>query len=71
MTIAAPRGKRLVRTTVEVRGRRVAIVRGRRTSAVVDLRGLPRGAFVLRVRATTSDGRTRTTTRRYRTCVAR
>lgn len=38
---------------------------------IVDLRGLPRGRFVVRITALTSSGRTIKGTRRYRTCRGR
>jgi hypothetical protein len=63
-----PRRGRLVSATVFVGGRRVRVVRGRHLRAPVDLRGLPRGSYVVRVVARTTTGRTVTRTRRYRTC---
>ena len=54
-----------------VNGRRVKIVRGKRLTAPVDLRGRPRGTYVVRVIATTTTGRTLVRSRRYHTCVAR
>jgi alpha-glucosidase (family GH31 glycosyl hydrolase) len=61
--------KRLVAARVYVNGRRVRAVRGRR--ARVDLRGLPRGRFVVRVAGRSRAGRTLVSTRAYRTCVPR
>jgi hypothetical protein len=45
--------------------------RGRRLRAPVDLRGLPRGRFTVRIVAVTRSGRRVTDTRRYVTCVPR
>jgi alpha-D-xyloside xylohydrolase len=56
---------------VYVNGRRVRTLRGRRLRARVDLRGLPRGRFTVRVVGRTRSGRTLVATRRYRTCVPR
>jgi hypothetical protein len=57
------------RVSVEVNGRHVAVVRrGSRTSADVDLRGLPKGRYVVRITVTTSTGRRIAGTRAYHTC---
>jgi beta-glucosidase len=61
------RGLRSAR--VYVNGRRVRVLGGRRLHARVDLRGLPRGRFTVRIVARTKGGRTITSRRRYRTCV--
>ncbi len=72
--IARRRHVRLLGAAVYVNGRRAAVHPGRRLRADVDLQGLPRGRFevrvVLRLR---SRGRTMTLrmTRTYHTCVAR
>jgi hypothetical protein len=63
-----PRHGRLLRARVYVNGRRVRVLRGRRLTAPVDLRGLPAGSYAVRVVATTTTGRTVVRTRRYRTC---
>ena len=64
-----PRFVRITSARVYVNGRRVAVRRGRRLTAPVDLRGLPRGRFTVTIKARTSTGRTITGRRRYRTCV--
>jgi hypothetical protein len=53
---------------VFVNGKRVKVVKGQRVTAPVDLRGLPAGRFAAKIVATTSDKRTLTHSRRYRTC---
>jgi hypothetical protein len=53
---------------VEVNGRRVRVFGGRRRSAQVDLRGLPKGRYTVRITVTTSTGRRITGTRAYHTC---
>lgn len=63
-----PPGDALSRATVSVNGRRVATRQGSRITAPVNLRGLPRGRYTVRLRATTVLGRTVSGTRRYRTC---
>ncbi len=64
-----PRRGRILSARVTVAGRRVAVrPRGGRLTATVDLRGLPRGRYVVRIRVRTTAGRTFTDVRRYRTC---
>jgi hypothetical protein len=67
--LRAPRGDKLRRAEVRVNGKRVRVVRGRRLTAPVDLRGLPRGRFKVEIRVATLSGRRLRGTRRYRTCV--
>jgi hypothetical protein len=47
------------------------VVRGSRLTAPVNLRGLPRGAFSVKIVLAAADGRTVTGTRRYHTCVSK
>ena len=70
--LRAPKGQRLARATVYVNGKRVQTIRGRkRLRAPVDLRGLPKGKFKVRIVAVTSQGRRIVSTRTYRTCTKR
>jgi hypothetical protein len=66
--LRAPAGDALRSARVMVNGRRVKVLRDKRLTAPVDLRGLPKGRFRIQVVATTRSGRTLTSTRRYRTC---
>jgi hypothetical protein len=66
-----PKRGRLVEARVYVNGKRVRTVRGRRLRARINLRGLPRGSYRVRVVAITSTGKRVTRTRRYRTCMAK
>jgi hypothetical protein len=43
-------------------------VRGTRVTAPVNLQGLPKGRFVVRIEITATDGRTLKGSRAYRTC---
>jgi alpha-D-xyloside xylohydrolase len=63
-----PRGDRLARARVFVDGKRVKVLKGRRLRARVDLRGLPRGRYAVRVEGVGRSGRRYVETRRYRTC---
>ena len=61
-------GVTLKEMRIFVNGKRVRVVRGKRLSAPVDLRGLPKGRFTVQVTVTATDGRKLTERRRYRTC---
>jgi hypothetical protein len=63
-----PRGATIASAEVRLNRRRVATRRGRRVTAPIDLRGLPRGRFTVTIRIVTTTGRRITGTRRYRTC---
>ena len=58
----------VVNATVSVNGKRVKTLRGKRVTAPVVLRGLPKGRFLVKITATTRKGRKITGTRRYLTC---
>ncbi len=64
-------GVTIVSATVKVTGKRVQTVRGKRLTAPVDLRGLPRGRFTVTISLKTSAGKTLTAQRRYRTCAVK
>jgi hypothetical protein len=64
-----PKADPLVSALVNVNGKRVRVVKGKRLSAPVDLRNLPRGRYAVKIVATTATGRVLQGTRRYRTCV--
>jgi hypothetical protein len=64
-------GLKYVSAAVFVNGKRVKLVRGRRLTAPVDLRGLPPGRFSAKIVVNTDDGRKLTGKRRYRTCAAK
>lgn len=66
--LRAPSGVTIAKAAVFVNGRRVDVVKGKRLSAPVNLKGLPRGRFTVKITVTTTTGRTVTDTRRYRTC---
>ncbi len=61
--------RRLQSATVTVAGRRVATLRGRRLQAKVNLKGLPRGTYRVRITGRDRGGRRLTSVRTYRTCV--
>jgi hypothetical protein len=66
--LRAPAGQRLARVRVYVNRRQVRVLAGRRLTAPVDLRGLPRGRFEVRIVARTTRGRTLSSARHYHTC---
>jgi hypothetical protein len=53
---------------VWVNGKRVKSLRGKRVTATVDLRGLPKGRFKVKIAATLKTGKVIRDTRKYRTC---
>ena len=64
-----PRGIRIKTAKVLVNGRTVAVRKSAgRWRAQVDLRGLPKGRFVVAIRITTADGRSLNGQRAYHTC---
>jgi len=66
-----PKGTKIRRATVKVNGKLVATRKGKRVTAPVDLRGLPKGRFKVEIRVTTTTGRIIKGTRKYRTCATR
>jgi len=64
-------GLRVIDAVIFVNNRRVQTLHRRRIGAFVDLRGLPRGTFSVKIVALASDGRTLRGTRVYHTCAAR
>jgi len=66
-----PKGIKIRRATVKVDGKLVATRKGKRVTAPVDLRGLPKGRFKVEIRVTTTTGRVIKGTRKYRTCATR
>jgi hypothetical protein len=63
-----PKADPLVRAIVQVNGRQVRVLAGRRLTAPVNLRGLPTGRYTVKIVAKTASGRVIQGTRRYRTC---
>jgi hypothetical protein len=59
------------KVSIYLNGRRINVVRGARITAPVDLRGLPKGRYTLRITVTTSTGKRITGTRTYHTCAAK
>ncbi len=67
-----PRYDPLKTVVVTIRGRTIATLRrGRYVVATIDLKGFPRGAFTVRIDATTVLGHHLSERRTYHTCVAR
>jgi hypothetical protein len=64
-----PRTLAVSRAIVKVNGKQVDVVRGKRLTAPIELRGLPKGRFAVEITVVATDGRTLQGTRRYRTCV--
>ncbi len=62
---------KIVSATVYVGGKRKRVLRGRALSTIVDLRGLPKETFTVRIVARTRTGKRLTGKRTYHTCVAK
>lgn len=69
--LKAPKGTRIAFARIEVPGRAPKTVRGKALSAPVNLRGLPKGRFTVRLRITLLDGRVVKGSRTFRTCAAK
>lgn len=69
--LLAAAGLRLRRTTATVNGHRVKVAGGSRPRATIDLRGLRRGSFVVRIDAVTVTGQHLRRTVRFHTCAKR
>ena len=63
-----PKADPLVRATVQVKGRQVRVLAGKRLTAPVNLRDLPKGRYAVKIVATTASGSVIQGTRHYRTC---
>jgi hypothetical protein len=70
ITLKAPRGTHVLSATIAINGKVKARVKGGRTQAPVDLRGLPKGRVKVKIAVKASDGKTYTSSRTYRTCAA-
>jgi hypothetical protein len=64
-----PDGRTFKRVSVRVNGRSFRVIRGKQIAALVNLRGLPRGRFTLRVDATLKPSGHFVRRRHYVTCV--
>jgi hypothetical protein len=62
------RGRTYTSVQVFLNRRAVATRRGSRVTAPINLRGLPKGRYVVRIVVVTTQGEVITGTRRYRTC---
>jgi hypothetical protein len=66
--LRAPVGAKVRSARVLVNGKRTRVWRGRRPTARVDLRGLPKGRVTVRIKLRTDTGVTLRGTRTYQTC---
>jgi CSLREA domain-containing protein len=63
-----PKGVAVREARVFVNNKRVAVRKGKRLTAPVDLRGLPKGRFTVKIQILVADGRIVSGQRRYKTC---
>ena len=66
--LRSPKGGKIASATVKLRGKTVATRKGKRVTAPIDLRGLPKGTFKVTIRVVLVDERVVTGSRTYRTC---
>ena len=66
--LRAPKGEKLRSATIYVGGKRKLSLRGKKLSAPVSLRGLPKGVVTVRVQAVSVSGKRFVDLRTYRTC---
>ena len=66
--LVRPKSTTLVSAVVLVNGRSAKTVKGARLTAPINLAGLPKGRFTVKITATTADGRKVSGSRKYRTC---
>lgn len=69
--VRPPAGVTVTKAVVRVNGKPVATRKGARITAPVDLRGLPKGRYTVKVTVTFASGQTLSGTRKYRTCAPR
>ncbi len=69
--LVVPKGVIIATASVRVNGKRVTVVRRRRLTSFVNLKGLPRGRYTVKIVVVTEAGKILTSTRRYRTCAPR
>ena len=68
LTPRVPSGVSVRTIRVFINGKRVANRAGTKLKVPIDLRGLPRGRYTVKLEITLADGRKVTDTRRYKTC---
>jgi hypothetical protein len=71
LRLKAPSGQRIVYSEIRIRGRATRRISGARLSAPVDLRGLPKGTFKVRIRIVLSSGKVYSGSKTYKTCAAK
>ncbi|HEX6390240.1 MAG TPA: hypothetical protein VFZ89_12345 [Solirubrobacteraceae bacterium] len=69
--LVVPKGVIIATASVRVNGKRVKVVRKRRLTSFVNLRGLPKGRYSVKIVVVTEAGKILRSTRRYRTCAPR
>jgi hypothetical protein len=70
LRFAAPKGTKIVKAKITLRGKSTTYT-GKRLKPRIDLRGLPKGTFKVKVSVTLADGRAATLSKTYKTCSVR
>jgi hypothetical protein len=66
--LRVPRGEKVRKAIVKVNGKKVEVRRGKRLTAIVDLRGLPKKRYRVEIKLRLKGGKTVSGVRRYWTC---
>lgn len=66
--LTVPKADTILSAVVVLNGKTLKTLKGKRVTSVVDLRGLPKGRFTVKVTLQLKSGTTVTGTRKYRTC---
>jgi hypothetical protein len=70
LRLAAPAGTKITKAVIKVAGKSKTY-KGKDLKPKIDLRGLPKGKYSVKVSITLADGRTTTLSKSYRTCAAK
>jgi hypothetical protein len=69
--LVVPAGVQITTATVRVNGKRVKVVHARRLTSQVNLKGLPKGRYTVKITVVTASGKSFASSRHYRTCIPR
>ncbi|MCW2982707.1 MAG: hypothetical protein JWR63_277, partial [Conexibacter sp.] len=70
LRLAAPAGAKISKAVIKVAGKSKTY-KGKDVKPKIDLRGLPKGKYSVKVSITLADGRTATLSKSYKTCAAK
>ena len=71
LRLRKPSGQRIVYAEVRLRGRKTRTLSGGKLALPIDLRGLPKGSFKVRLKVVLSSGKVLQGSKTYKTCAAK